>query len=71
MFADAHLEELDLNISFFQVDRFYPSSKLCSGCGHKKTDLKLKDRIYHCENCGLTIDRHFNAVLNLSRYVAS
>ena len=59
-----------LNIPFFQVDRFYPSSKLCSSCGYKKTDLKLKDRVYHCENCGLTIDRDFNAALNLSRYAA-
>ncbi len=32
------------------VDMFYPSSKLCSRCGNKKDDLKLKDRIYHCSN---------------------
>ena len=50
------------------IDRFYPSSKTCSKCGWKKTDLKLSDRIYKCE-CGLEIDRDFNAALNLSRYV--
>ena len=50
------------------ADRFYPSSKLCSCCGNKKTDLKLKDRIYICDNCGFTIDRDFNASINLSRY---
>ena len=58
-----------LNIPFFQADRFYASSKICSCCGHKKNNLKLKDRIYHCEHCGTTIDRDFNAALNLSRYV--
>ena len=46
------------------VDRFYPSSKKCSQCGIIKTDLKLKDRIYHCE-CGLKIDRDMNAAINL------
>lgn len=58
-----------LNIPFFQADRFYASSKICSCCGQKKNDLKLKERIYHCEHCGLTIDRDFNAALNLCRYV--
>ena len=58
-----------LNIPFLQADRFYASSKICSCCGQKKTDLRLKDRIYHCEHCGTTIDRDFNAALNLCRYV--
>ena len=49
------------------ADRFYPSSKICSQCGKIKKDLKLKDRIYQC-SCGLTIDRDFNASINLSRY---
>ena len=46
------------------VDRFYPSSKKCSQCGRIKKDLKLKDRIYHCE-CGLELDRDLNAAINL------
>lgn len=50
---------------FYQVDRFYPSSKLCSGCGALKQDLTLKDRVYHCDNCGIQIDRDYNASLNL------
>lgn len=54
-------------IEFIEADRFYPSSKLCSSCGSIKKDLKLKDRIYKC-NCGLTIDRDYNASINLSRY---
>jgi len=55
-------------IEFVQVDRFYPSSKLCSDCGFKKKDLKLSDRIYICDNCGLIIDRDKNASINLSNY---
>ena len=55
-------------IRFITADRFYASSKLCSVCGHKKNDLKLSDRIYHCENCGTVIDRDFNASMNLYQY---
>lgn len=51
------------------ADRFYPSSKTCSCCGHIKKDLKLKDRTYICSECGLKIDRDFNAALNLERYI--
>lgn len=46
------------------VDRFYPSSKLCSCCGNIKKDLKLSDRVYRCE-CGNVIDRDFQASINL------
>lgn len=46
------------------VDRFYPSSKLCSCCGHIKKDLKLSDRVYKCE-CGNVMDRDFQASINL------
>ena len=56
---------LQLNIELRQVDRFYPSSKICSCCGNKKNDLKLNDRIYKCTNCGLIIDRDANAAINL------
>ena len=46
------------------VDRWYPSSKICHCCGAIKKDLKLSDRIYHCD-CGYVEDRDFNAALNL------
>ena len=49
------------------ADRFYPSSKTCSNCGHVKNDLKLSERIYKCPECGSIIDRDFNAALNLER----
>ena len=49
------------------ADRYFPSSKLCSCCGTIKKDLKLADRIYRCD-CGNTIDRDFQASLNLKTY---
>ena len=53
------------NIELRIVDTFYPSSKTCSCCGSIKKDLKLNDRIYKCSNCGLEIDRDYNASINL------
>lgn len=47
------------------VDRWYPSSKLCSCCGNIKRDLKLSDRIYVCNECDLVIDRDLQASINL------
>ena len=55
------------NIELRLVDTFYPSSKTCSCCGGIKKDLKLKDRIYKCCNCGLEIDRDYNASINLEK----
>lgn len=54
-------------IKFIEADRFYPSSKRCSHCGHLKHDLKLSDRTYHCD-CGFHIDRDLNAAINLAHY---
>ena len=55
-------------IEFIKANRFYPSSKTCSCCGNVKKELKLKDRTYVCKECGLVIDRDYNASINLSRY---
>lgn len=52
-------------VKVLKADRFYPSSKTCSMCGHIKHDLKLSDRTYHCDKCGAVIDRDYNASLNL------
>ena len=54
-------------IKLIEADRFYPSSKRCSHCGHLKKDLKLSNRTYHCD-CGLHIDRDLNAAINLAQY---
>ena len=47
------------------VDRFYPSSKTCHKCGCVKSDLRLSDRTYCCCEGGYTVDRDYNASLNL------
>lgn len=49
------------------ADRFFPSSKTCSGCGCVKQDLTLADRIFQCNDCGFEIDRDLNAAINLKR----
>jgi len=48
------------------VDRFYPSSKMCSECGSIDKNLKLSDRVYVCKECGCVIDRDKNASINLA-----
>lgn len=58
------------NIEFIEADKWYPSSKTCSECGHIKKHLSLSERTYICEECGCIIDRDFNAAVNLSRYSA-
>lgn len=56
-----HQNDIEVRLS----NRFYASSKTCSCCGSIKKDLKLSDRIYKCEECGLEIDRDLNASINL------
>ena len=55
------------NIELRLVDTFYPSSKICSCCGNIKKDLKLNNRNYKCYNCGIEIDRDYNASINLEK----
>ncbi|MBQ8824881.1 MAG: transposase [Ruminococcus sp.] len=56
------------HIKFITAGRYYPSSKLCSCCGYVKKDLKLSERVYVCPECHNTIDRDFQASVNLMRY---
>lgn len=51
------------------ADRWYPSSKTCSGCGVVKAKLRLSERAYRCEACGLVLDRDLNAARNLAALV--
>ncbi len=55
------------------ADRWYPSSKMCSGCGWIDEHLELKDRVFRCHNpaCLLVIDRDLNAALNLAKLAES
>ncbi|MEG0553473.1 MAG: transposase, partial [Carnobacterium sp.] len=56
---------IEQGIELRLVDRWYPSSKLCSTCGTKKSNLSLSERIYTCDRCDTELDRDFNASLNL------
>ena len=51
---------------FVQIDRWFPSTKTCSCCGHKQ-DMSLSERIYECPECGSILDRDYNASLNILR----
>lgn len=53
-----------------EVDRYYPSSKLCRICGNIKEDLKLEDRSYICD-CGHVEDRDLNASINIENFGVS
>ncbi|WP_454853897.1 RNA-guided endonuclease TnpB family protein [Promicromonospora soli] len=50
------------------ADRWFASSKTCSGCGTLRKDLTLKDRTYTCGTCGLVLDRDLNAAANLAAW---
>lgn len=47
------------------VDRWFPSSKVCSACGFTATSMPLNVREWVCTNCGVTHDRDVNAAVNL------
>jgi putative transposase len=49
------------------VDRFFPSSKMCSHCGVTKAKLALSDRVFECGTCGVSLDRNVNAARNIHR----
>jgi putative transposase len=50
-----------------EADRFFPSSKTCTACGRRKPNLTLADRVFHCDGCGVRIDRDLGAAINLAR----
>lgn len=50
---------------FYQVDRYFPSTKKCARCGQVKQSMPLSERIYYCENCHLIINRDHNAAINI------
>lgn len=47
------------------IDRWYPSSKMCSRCGRVKAKLSIAERVYRCDGCGLVMDRDLNAAVNI------
>ena len=54
-------------VSITRADRFYPSSKTCSHCGAINSKLSLSQRTFICDECGYTIDRDYNASINLAK----
>ncbi|MGI5239518.1 IS607 family element RNA-guided endonuclease TnpB [Dactylosporangium sp. CA-139066] len=77
--ADAGFAELRRQLAYKTVwnggrlvvaDRWFPSSKTCSGCGVVKTKLALSERQYRCAGCGLVLDRDLNAARNLAALAA-
>jgi putative transposase len=53
--------------TYFELDRFFPSSKLCSSCGHLLEELPLSVREWECQRCGAHHDRDKNAAINILR----
>jgi len=51
-----------------EIERTFPSSKMCSECGYIYKEIKLKDRTWKCPECGAVHDRDENAAKNLRKY---
>ena len=47
------------------IDRWFPSSKMCSACGHVLAELSLSTRVWQCPSCGTRHDRDINAAKNI------
>ena len=78
--ADAGMHEFERQTQYkavwsgcevMQADRWYPSSKRCSGCGKVKDELDLSERMYECDGCGLVMDRDLNAARNLAQWATT
>lgn len=67
VFLQQQCEKLGIELRL--APRFYPSSKLCSNCGYKNVDLKLKDRSWECPDCHVVHNRDENAAINLEKCV--
>ncbi len=48
--------------------RSFPSTRLCSRCGHLQGRMSLSQRVFRCGACGLEMDRDLNAAINLKKY---
>ena len=56
-----------LNKKLIKVNRYYPSSQLCSSCGYRKKDLLLSNRSWVCPECKTNHNRDINAALNIKK----
>ena len=48
-----------------RIDQWYPSSQICSVCGHRDGRKPLRVRAWECSECGAFLDRDWNAALNI------
>ena len=55
----------EYGIKLVLVDQYYPSTQICSCCGKRDKDIKLSDRIFRCDKCGLIMDRDENSGINI------
>ena len=62
-FLNYKLEEQGKKL--IKIDKWFPSSKMCSHCGSVKETLQLSERQYICEHCGEVLDRDYNASINI------
>ena len=56
-------------IGLVEADRFFPSSQVCSACGHQNPEVKKGAERWACPECGAAHDRDINAARNLARWV--
>ena len=56
-----------LNKKLIKVDKYFPSSQLCSNCSYRKTDLTLNQRHWTCPECKKKHDRDLNAAINIKK----
>lgn len=72
--ADASFGEIRRQLSYksewfggrvVMIDRFFPSSRLCSNCHAINHEMELEDREWTCQNCGMHHDRDFNASVTI------
>ena len=56
---------IEYGIKIRLVNTYYPSTQLCSKCGKKNNDIRLVDRTYRCDKCGLIMDRDENSAINI------
>ena len=56
-----------LNKKLIKVNRYYPSSQLCSCCGYRKSNLTLNQRSWTCPECKVKHNRDINAAINIKK----
>ncbi len=60
---------VEYGTKLYFAEKYYASSKICSNCQAKKTNLSLSERIYKCEECGIVQQRDLNAAINLKKLI--